>query len=65
MPSKMVAAHGGTWHPRLIDADFYDTPTALALIETRVPKGGVFTMRRVLVGVLGLAFVILLIWSFA
>ena len=57
--AAMIATHGGTWRPRLIDADCYDTPTAAARIESRVPEGGVFTMYRACVGVLLLAIVLL------
>ena len=32
----MVRAHGGHWRPHLIDADFYDTPRAVALIDERL-----------------------------
>lgn len=35
----MVRSRGGTWRPHLIDAVFYDTRTAVALIRARVPRG--------------------------
>lgn len=61
---EQIAAHGGHWRAVLIDADFYDTRRAAALINSRLAKGGVFIMRAV-VGVLLLAVVLLLLWSMA